>query len=124
MVVGAIGPWARALNFLAFSGLDGDGWFVLGAALLSAVMLAVRLVRGAASEWTLVGVVVAGVVASSAAIVDLVALLGVQSVELFGEADLAAPGWGVWMAALASVSLVLAASTAFVQGAEEQAAAG
>ncbi len=120
MVVGAIGPWARALSFLAFSGLDGDGWFVLAAALISATALALHSTRSFASDWALVFIVIAGVVASTAAISALAQLLGVQSTELLGETDLAAPGWGLWLATLASVSLVLAASTAFVRGAGGQ----
>lgn len=112
MVVGAIGPWARALNFLAFSGLDGDGWFVLAAALISATALALHSTRSFASDWALVFIVIAGVVASTAAISALA--------QLLGETDLAAPGWGLWLATLASVSLVFAASTAFVRGAGGQ----
>jgi len=116
MIVGAVGPWARALGFISVSGLDGDGWFVFGAAIAGAVVLVLHLTWGWLPGWGLVFTAVAGVVAAAAAIVHIPDLVGTQSAEFFGNNDLVSPGWGIWVSAVASVSLVAASAVAFVRG--------
>ena len=115
MVVGALGPWARVLGFVSVGGLDGDGWFVLVASVVSAALLFVHARSPRAAAWPLVGIVAAGVVATAVATIDVTELLGTQKLDGSQDGDdLASPGWGIWLSGIASVSLTLAAATRFI----------
>jgi hypothetical protein len=116
MLAGAFGPWAKVIGFVNVGGLDGDGWFVLGAAIVAAVMLFLHAVSPRAPGWPIVAVVVAGVFGSAVAVVDLTELLGKQTFDFAGEEsdDIVDPGWGIWMSAIASASLAIAAAVRFV----------
>jgi hypothetical protein len=118
MIVGSFGPWARAL-FVTVSGVDGDGWFVILAAIGALAALYVGASRPQRRLAAIGACVVAGAAALGVVIYDAQDIFGDQGIsedDLFGSADLVSPGWGIWMAGLASASLVLAGITLFVRG--------
>jgi hypothetical protein len=107
MVIGAIGPWARAL-IVTVSGLDGDGWFVLLAGVAAAALLYWRrdritpLIPGVSA--------LMGAIGFAVVVYDGKDIFGDQSSDdaLFGDVDLVTPGWGIIMAGVASAGLILA----------------
>jgi uncharacterized membrane protein len=107
MVVGAFGPWAKVADLLTINGTDGerDGWFVVGAAGTAAVALLAysRFGRG----WLLALPLLAGLAAVATTAYDLNDLGDTEpAVALLGLAVSA--GWGIYVALVASISLVLA----------------
>lgn len=110
MVIGAFGPWARVL-FISASGVDGDGWFVIGGAVIGAFMVYRHAARPTHPRWTLVVAALASMVALAVVVYDGKDIVGTQGGDgesLFGDADLISPGWGLWVSGLASASLTLA----------------
>jgi hypothetical protein len=110
MVVDSFGPWARAFVFTV-SGVDGDGWFVVGAAAVAGSMLYLYRRHGANARWPLFVALLMGLVGLTVVAVDGKDIFGSQATDddLFGGVDLVQPGWGIVMAGLASVSLAVAA---------------
>ena len=49
MIVGAFGPWARAL-FVTVYGIDGDGWFLIGGGVVALGVLYLYARRGRATS--------------------------------------------------------------------------
>lgn len=117
MIVGSFGPWARVL-FVTVSGVDGDGWFVVGAAVVALVMLYLHA-KQPLRRWPLIVSAVAGGVALAIVISDGKDIFGDQSSgeedDLFGDSDLISPGWGIVMAGLASASLIASSIALFLQ---------
>lgn len=116
MILGAFGPWAKV--FVAnVSGVDGDGWFVVLAAVLAGVMLYQHEKRAGAARWPMIVSAVAGAIAFLVVTVDAIDIYGGEPAaggeSLFGDTDLVSPGWGLVMDHIASLSLV-AASIAFL----------
>jgi hypothetical protein len=125
MAIGAFGPWARVFGLVDVGGLNGDGWFVLVAAIVSGVLLFLHHRSGSAAGWPLVGVVVAGVISVAVATIDIVELVGTQGLSGADDTDdLVSPGWGIWMACIASVSVTIAAAIRFVITGDREAALG
>lgn len=103
MVLGAFGPWARVLELVNVSGLDGgDGWFVLVAALIAAGFILLRQNRGL-GLWPLLVALLAAAIAAAVAIYDWTDLNSVAD-----RTGLVHAGWGIYLATIASCSLVLA----------------
>jgi hypothetical protein len=105
MLIGAFGPWVKALGMSA-SGTDGsnDGWAVVGAALLGGGLFA--LVRG--SRWGGICASLGGLLGTAVTFYDR---HHVQSAIKDGGAfvqALAQVGWGLNLALLASISLMIA----------------
>jgi hypothetical protein len=116
MAIGAFGPWARAF-IVTVSGLDGDGWIVLIAAIVAGVMLYLYA-RGSRRNMVLLGVAaLMGVAALATVIYDGKDIFGTQTDEggFFEGEDLITPGWGIVMAGLASASLIAASVTLAVR---------
>jgi hypothetical protein len=110
MIIGSFGPWARAFIVTVY-GVDGDGWFVIGAAVVALGMLYLYARRRGVSRWPLVVAAVAGGVGILVVAVDGEDIFGNQGTgedEFFGDVDLIKPGWGIVMAGLASISLIAA----------------
>jgi hypothetical protein len=108
MLVGAFGPWAKVL-FITINGTDDgrDGWIVVGAAGAAAVLLLVYLRTG--KRWLAVIPLLAGALGAATAGYDIRDINGT-----FGG-DVANAEWGIYLALIASVSLILA-SVALILG--------
>jgi hypothetical protein len=117
MIVGSFGPWARAF-IVTVSGVDGDGWFLVFAAIAALVLLYLGVKRPRLRLVAIIACVLAGVVGLGIVIYDGNDIFGKQSSgdedDLFGGEDLVTPGWGIWMAGLASGSLILSGLALFV----------
>ena len=106
MVVGALGPWATALDLVSISGTRGDGPLVILAAAVSAAMLLSYAVRG--SRGVLIGSALAGAAGFVIGLVDFVDIASRGSGEIFDEeVELVDPGWGIYVVILASGALVV-----------------
>jgi hypothetical protein len=107
MIVGALGPWAKALGIVSVSGVDGDGWFVVAAAVVAAFLLWRHAQAG--GRGPLVGIIVAGAVAAAVCAIDLIDIQSKSSTEFFGEdVDVIDPAWGIYACLLGSGALIVA----------------
>ena len=102
MAVGAFGPWVTVLGLITINGTDGarDGWVVLGAALAAGAVLLLRRRR----SWPAVLCLLAGVVGAATVgydMHDIEAALGDNAAEL---------RWGIYVALLGSISLIVASA--------------
>ena len=109
MVIGAVGPWAKVLGTITINGTDGgrDGWIVIGAAAVAAILLLVYSRRR--RRWLLVLSVLAGLAGAGTAAYDLVDIGSRFPGSSFGGSGLVSVGWGIYVALIGSVSLVVAA---------------
>jgi hypothetical protein len=103
MILGSLGPWGTALRVVDVSGTDGgDGWLVIGAALVAVVVLFASP-RDA-------GPVVALIAGIGGEIVGFVDLADVES-----RGALVTAGWGLYVVLLSSAALVIAGLVLIVQ---------
>jgi hypothetical protein len=102
MIVGGLGPWATALRLVDVSGTKGDGWIVIGAAVVAGGVLFASP-RDA-------GPVVALLAGIGGAIVAVVDLNDVNS-----RGGIVQPGWGLYMVLLSSATLAIASLVLFLQ---------
>jgi len=102
MLIGSFGPWAKA-PFASVGGTDGsnDGWLVVLLAVASAGLLYLRVKRG--SSWPALVAALAGIGATAITISDR----GNVSGSEFADAGLVQVGWGLNLAMIASISLVV-----------------
>jgi hypothetical protein len=113
MAFGAFGPWVTALG-ASVAGTDGsnDGWFVLGAAVLSAIAL--LAFRHSPGRWKVIGILIFGGISTYVTIHDR-QNVG-HAINSSGNAlvrSLVHVGWGLTLAMVASISLVVAALSLF-----------
>jgi len=103
MALGAFGPWARALG-ASVSGLDGnnDGWFVVAFAVVAALSV-VLYESGSGSGWAGIAIVF-GLSGAGVAWYDRSKVDELTS----GEFDLVQVGWGLNLALVASVAVIIA----------------
>lgn len=126
MIVGSFGPWARAF-IVTVSGVDGDGWLVILAAVAALVALYFGANRPRLRRVSILVCALAGAAGLAVVLYDGNDIFGDQSTgdedDLFGGTDLVTPGWGIWMAGLASASLLFASIALLVRrwGANEPA---
>jgi hypothetical protein len=118
MVVGSFGPWARAF-IVTVSGVDGDGWLVIFAAIGALAALYFGASKPRLRRVSIIVCAIAGAAGLAVVIYDGNDIFGDQSSgdedDLFGGADLVTPGWGIWMAGVASASLILASIALYVR---------
>ena len=102
MILGGLGPWATALRLVDVSGTEGDGWIVIGAAVVAGGVL----FASPRDAGPVVGLL-AGIGGAIVAVVDL------NDVNSHGR--LIQPGWGVYMALLSSATLFIASLVLLLQ---------
>ena len=105
MLIGAFGPWVKALTISA-SGTDGsnDGWIVVGAAVIGGGLFLLTRSAKIAGLWTLVG----GLAGAATAIHDRNQISHMISSDGGLAQALVQVGWGLNLAMIASLSLAVA----------------
>jgi hypothetical protein len=109
MVVGAFGPWVKALG-ISVGGTDGsnDGWFVVGAAALGGLLFYLGRGRSGAVWALLAGVVGTGVTLYDRSNVQN----AIDKGGVFAQA-IVQIGWGLNLALIASISMAIAGAVAW-----------
>lgn len=107
-ILGSLLPWAslNAGSFGSYSvnGYQGDGWFVIIAAIVSIVLACLNNMNKAMSKGFSIGVIVAGAIAT---LVTLNSLFNVNKyMSNFGGYGISI-GFGLILAILASIALVV-----------------
>lgn len=106
MIIGGFGPWAT-FGLGSVAGTHGDGWFVIIPAIIAATLVFRRPERRS----THIVAVLAGLIGAGIAGYDIATIgSSVDGTILAGSVD---PGWGVFLAAAASLAL----TAATIQGA-------
>lgn len=109
VLVGSIGPWVDA-GFVSAAGTDGDGVITLVLGLI-ALLSVVGAARRAENQTPTVAGVFGGL-AAALAIYHIVDIYSQGSSRLFGqEVQIARPGWGLWLTAVAGAGLALLSLT-------------
>jgi Short C-terminal domain len=103
MVIGAFGPWGKALTAfgsVSISGTDGsnDGWLVVGAAVLGTVALVAASRRKSVFLAVFIGLL--GVGSAGVCLIDRQEIEGFETDSVLGGA-----GWGLNLALVASLCL-------------------
>jgi hypothetical protein len=117
MLVGAFGPWAKVLGIVTVNGTDDgkDGWIVVGAAAVAAIVIGsfVRWPR----RWLLTLPILAGIAGAATAAYDIndIKSLAPTSDSLFGSVEVVDTGWGIYLALVSSLSLILASIALWVE---------
>ena len=108
MVVGAFGPWVKVLGLVTINGTDGggDGWLVIGAAGVAAVLLLIY--AKTRRKWLLVLPALAGLAGAATTAYDITDISRLSSGSLFGASETFSAQWGIYLALAASLSLILA----------------
>jgi hypothetical protein len=103
-VIGAFGPWVKALG-LSASGTDGsnDGWVVVGAAVIGGGLFLATRTAKIAGLWALVG----GIVGAATTIHDRNTVSDAISTSGALAQGLVQIGWGLNLAMLASISFAI-----------------
>jgi Protein of unknown function (DUF2510) len=113
MIIGGFGPYAEVLDRVTINGTDenaGDGWVVIGLAVIAGIFLAVWFANRA--RWQFIVAAVLGALSTIACIIDIVDINDVASSGLFAGADVADPAWGLYLATFGSLLLAIAAGIA------------
>jgi hypothetical protein len=108
MVIGALGPWVTVLG-LTVGGTEGDGWIVIGAALVAGGLV-IWHDRGP-RLWKLAVVGLAGLVAFGTGAYDWseIESIAADAEEIEGLFDVSVSvGWGLILCTIAAASLVAA----------------
>jgi hypothetical protein len=112
MPVGAFGPWATLLGVLTVSGTDDNaGWTVVGSAATAAIALGsfVRWRR----RWLCIVPLLAAAAGAATATYNIRDISSLNT--SFDGADLVSTEWGVYVALVGSISLLLASLVLGVQ---------
>lgn len=109
MLVGAFGPWAKVLGIVTIHGTDDgkDGWIVVGAAGVAAVVL--LFLTWKPWRWLALLSLIAGGIAGATAGYDITDINGL------GGGRAASAQWGIYLALAGSILLVLSSLGAFFE---------
>jgi len=109
MLVGAFGPWAKVFGILTINGTDDhkDGWIVVGAAGVAAVVLLVLTFKP--WRWLAFLSLIAGGIAGATSGYDITDVNGV------GGGQVASAQWGVYLALAGSILLMLSSIGMFAE---------
>jgi hypothetical protein len=117
MVVGAFGPWVKALGIFSVGGTDGsnDGWLVVAAAVIGGVLFyATRRDRGS-GLWVLL----AGIAGVAVTLYDRSHVQNaIDRGGVFAQA-IVQVGWGLNLALIASISLGIVGIVRLAQASAE-----
>jgi hypothetical protein len=109
MIIGGVGPWATAFNFVSLSGTSMHGWRAVMAGVVGLAMLGLHHLRGARLP-----LIVAAVAGALATILAAVALSKIQSggaVAVLGQQyRYLDPAWGLYLVLAGAITLACSAS--------------
>jgi hypothetical protein len=109
MIIGGVGPWATAYNFLSLSGTSMHGWREVGVGACGLVMLALYQVLGA--RLPLIVAAVAGALGATQAMTTISKIDSGGAVTVLGTQyryiDVA---WGLYLVLTAALTLLVSAS--------------
>jgi hypothetical protein len=98
-VIGALGPWVTALGIISKAGVDGDGLYVIGAAVFTVAFVWNHAQTG--GRGVLIAAAVLGLIATGICVYTLVDVEQNSPTDFFGErVDLVRPGWGLYASLL------------------------
>jgi len=98
ILIGSLGPWTT-FAFGSVSGMQGDGRITVVLALIAGCLLLMR--------WGLTAAVVVAAISAIVSVYDVINV-STSTQEIFGrEVHLVDVGWGLWVAALGSVVLLV-----------------
>jgi uncharacterized membrane protein (UPF0136 family) len=115
MVVGGFGPWAEVLDILTVSGTEGDGWFLIVGGIAAACLVIIRHVTESRARWFLIVSLVLAVIGVLVTIVDLADIEGMAPGGEAAFGDAVSASWGIYVALIASLSLLAAMIVSLVQ---------
>jgi Protein of unknown function (DUF2510) len=112
MVIGAFGPWVKAFA-VSVGGTDGsnDGWLVVAAALIAALVILARREKASAGVWA----ILAGVAGAGTTIYDRSNVSSAISDAGPLAQSVVQVGWGLNLAMVASISLAIAGLASFAK---------
>lgn len=106
MIVGSVGPWAKVAIFTVNGTDDGkDGWIVLVAAVVAALLL-VGMLLTRRRPFAIVSVIV-GLIGAGTSGYDIHDINSTASAHNL-PGDLVSTQWGIWVALVGSISLAIA----------------
>lgn len=116
MVVGGVGPWVTGYGS-SVNGTNGDGWIVIGAAVVGCVLCFVlRRYRAAGSAAIATGVIAMGTAGYDRSNLE-------KLFKAFGAVNELKVGWGLNLALVASFSFALAGLLGVILGPKRDAVA-
>jgi hypothetical protein len=109
MIVGGVGPWATAYNFVSISGTSMHGWREVAIGAAGLAMLALYLVRGTRLALVVAGA--AGALGAAGAIAALSKISSDGAVTVLGvQYRFVDAAWGLYLVLAGAIALVLSAS--------------
>jgi hypothetical protein len=101
LAIGSFGPWAQVTIFgitATKNGISGDGVITLILAIIAAALLALCIRQP--SKGLAIATILVGVIAAATSLYDLITISNAYS-------GIVSPGWGLYLAAIGSVALVI-----------------
>jgi hypothetical protein len=109
LIIGGVGPWATAFNFVSLSGTSMHGWRAVMVGIVGLAMLGLHQLRGARLP-----LLVAAVASALATVLAVVALAKIQSggaVTVLGQQyRYLNPAWGLYLVLAGAITLACSAS--------------
>lgn len=112
LALGSIGTWATALGAISAGGLSGGGRYTLIVAIFVAVLMVDMDWRGHA-KWLLQRRL--GTMVVLAIVAVIICVLNLADIQKSGLGGVVTPGWGLYLATVAAISLVVGTWTVRAQ---------